>query len=61
MGQLGHRTLQGRDREVNPRRVVSLEGQHVRQIACGQVRFQAQFLPFENASLLESFCEVRFG
>lgn len=36
-GQLGHRTLQLRDQEVLPRRVVGLEGIRVTNIACGGV------------------------
>ncbi|MCO5546772.1 hypothetical protein L7F22_000208 [Adiantum nelumboides] len=36
-GQLGHRALQSHNREVLPRRVVSLEGVRVTHIACGGV------------------------
>ena len=38
MGQLGHRSLQSRAGacELFPRRVAALEGQPVRQLACGR-------------------------
>ena len=59
MGQLGHRTLQGREREVNPRRVVSLEGQHVTHVACGQVRglrfLGREFADFWGLGVLRCF------
>jgi alpha-tubulin suppressor-like RCC1 family protein len=37
MGQLGHCSLQSGDKELIPRRVVSLEGTPIKDIACGGV------------------------
>ncbi|XP_068655233.1 ultraviolet-B receptor UVR8 [Aristolochia californica] len=37
MGQLGHTSLQSGDKELIPRRVVALDGMHVREVACGGV------------------------
>lgn len=37
MGQLGHCSLQSGDKELIPRRVVSLEGTLIREVTCGGV------------------------
>lgn len=37
MGQLGHRSLQYGEKELIPRRVVSLEGVLIKKVACGGV------------------------
>lgn len=37
MGQLGHCSLQSGDKELTPRRVVSLDGTVIKDIACGGV------------------------
>lgn len=37
MGQLGHCSLQSGDKELIPRRVVALDGIHIKDVACGGV------------------------